>query len=254
MPTYTLFKTAAALAAGLVLCGCTSNGPGGGISGVSTATGGPPNDGTGPTNITSGGNPVTGNFICTQAATAYGDVTTAVGTGGLVGADLTALLDTLGGNTATTLLNSVINPNNVIDGNLATYATYSLTAGLFSSAIDSVDLDVIMPKGTTVSAGSFAVFGVSFPAGTADIALLNKIEVATYLNNVLQESNTLSQSQISLLGLTAVSSPADAWVGIEATKPYDTAVLSLAPGALSVDVGNAMFAYEFCPGGKLVTP
>jgi hypothetical protein len=28
-------------------------------------------------------------------------------------------------------------------------------------------------------------------------------------------------------------------------------VLELAPGALSADVGSAMYAYEFCPGGKL---
>ena len=67
----------------------------------------------------------------------YGAVTTQVGANGLVGDQLTALLDQLGGNSATTLLNSVINPNNVIDGNLATYATYALTVSLFSSAIDS---------------------------------------------------------------------------------------------------------------------
>jgi hypothetical protein len=251
MRTHTLLKTTAALAAGLLLFGCTSNGTGGGAVGGVTGSGGLPNDGTGPTNITSGGSPVSGHFICTQSASAYGDVTTAVGTNGLVGADLTALLNTLGGNTATTLLNSVINPNNVIDGNLATYATYSLTVGLFSSAIDSVDLDVILPSGDTVPAGQFAVFGISFPGGTVGISLLNKVEVATYLSGVLQESNTISQSALSLLG-AGLSSPSDIWVGIQATKPYDTAVLSLTPGALSADVGNAMYAYEFCPGGNLV--
>ena len=254
MRNHTLLKTITALAAGIALFGCTSNGSGtsGSVTGTSTGTGGPPNDGTGTTSITSGGTTVSGNFICTQSAAAYGDVTTAVGTGGLVGADLTALLDTLGGNTASTLLNSVVNPNNVIDGNLATFATYSLTLGLFTSAIDSVDLDVILPKGGTVPSGQFAVFGISFPKGTVDLSLVNKVEVATYLNGVLQESNTISQSQLGLLGVGA-GTPSAIWVGIEATKSYDTAVLSLAPGVLSADVGSAMYAYEFCPGGKLVS-
>ena len=258
--------------AAMALAACTSNGEssgsngssgagsnggggttssGGGIT-SSSSSGGPPNDGTGPTSVTSSGGAVSGNFICTQSATAYGDVTTAVGASGLVGADLSALINTLGGATVTTLLNSVTNPNNVIDGNLATFATYSLTLGLFSSALDSVDLDVILPSGSTVPAGNFAVFGISFPKGTVDLSLVNKVEVATYLDSVLQESNTISQSQLGLLGLGAGSVP-PTWIGIENTKPYDTAVLSLAPGLLSADVGNAMYAYEFCPGGKLVT-
>ena len=96
-----LAALSAALLAGLALSACTSNGPSGaeGSSGGGTITGGssggPPNDGTGPTNITSGGTPVSGHFVCTQSATAYGDVTTAVGSNGLVGGPLTALLDTL---------------------------------------------------------------------------------------------------------------------------------------------------------------
>ena len=253
--------------AAVALAACTSNGEssgslagGGGSSGggsngggitSSSSSGGPPNDGTGTTTVTSSGGPVPGHFVCTQGAGAYGNVTTAVGTGGLVGSSLSALLKTLGGSSVTTLLNSVINPNNVIDGNLATYATYSLTLGLFSGAIDSVDLDVIMPSGTTVPAGQYAVFGVSFPSGTVDLSALNKVEVATYLNATLQESNTISQSQLGLLGVGA-GTPGPIWIGIQATKPYDTAVLSLTPGLLSADVGNAMYAYEFCPGGTMV--
>jgi hypothetical protein len=265
MNKYIRIAPLALAALGLALSACTSNGEsstgsssgGGGSSGSngggitsSSSSGGPSNTGNGPTNITSSGGAVSGNFICTQGATAYGDVTTAVGANGLVGADLSALLNTLGGSSATTLLNSVTNPNNVIDGNLATYATYTLTVSLFTGAIDSVDLDVIMPSGTTVPAGQFAVFGVSFPKGTVDLSLINKVTVATYLDSTLQESNTLNQSQLGLLG-TGVGTPAT-WVGIEATKPYDTAVLELAPGVLSADVGSAMYAYEFCPGGTLV--
>jgi len=246
----------AALLAGLALSACTSNGPGmafgtgGGITGSSS--GGPPNDGTGPTNITSGGNPVSGHFICTQSATAYGDVTTAVGANGLVGGPLTTLLNTLGGSTATTLLNSVINPNNVIDGNLATYASMSLTVGLLGGLLDSVDLSVLLPSGVTVPSGEFAVYGISFPNGTVDISLLNTVAVTTYLNNVAQETNSLSQSDLSLLGAIGGSTVPPIWIGIEATKPYDRATLSLTPGVLSADVGDAMHIYEFCPGGELV--
>jgi hypothetical protein len=260
---------AAVLLGGLLLSACTSNGPGsggagggGGTSGGGTSggsitsgssSGGPPNDGTGPTNITSGGSPVTGNFICTQSATAYGDVTTQVGANGLVGSSLSSLVNGLGGADATTLLNSVINPNNVIDGNLSTFATMSLAAGLLGSVIDSVDLSVVMPIGTTVPAGQFAVFGVSFPGGTADVSLINSLEVFTSLAGGTQESNTTNQSALSLLGV-GVSSPSTLWFGLKTTKPYDTATISLTPAVLSADVGDDMQIYEFCPGGSLVTP
>ena len=250
-----LVPLSAALLAGLALSACTSNGPGmafgsgGGITGSSS--GGPPNDGTGPTNITSGGKPVSGHFVCTQAATAYGNVTTAVGANGLVGGPLSTLLVTLGGSNATTLLNSVINPNNVIDGNLTTYATMTLTVSLLG-LLDSVDLSVLMPSGVTVPAGQFAVYGVSFPNGTVDLSLVNKVAVTTYLNNVAQESNSLNQSDLSLLGAIGGSTVPPIWIGIQATKAYDRATLSLTPGVLSADVGNAMFIYEFCPGGELV--
>ncbi len=240
----------AAFLAVLSVSACTSNGEGsGGITGSSS--GGPPNDGTGPTSITQGGNPVIGHFICTQSAGAYGNVTTAVGTNGLVGGPLTALLNTLGGSTVTTLLNSVTNTNNVIDGNLSSYASYELTVGLLGGLLDSVDLSVLLPSGTTVPAGQFAVFGVGFPNGAVDVSLLNTVAVTTYLNNVQQETHSLSQSDLSLLGFIGGSTVPPTWIGIEATKPYDRATLSLTPVLLSVDVGDAMNAYEFCAGGTL---
>ncbi len=245
-----------ALLAGLLLSACTSNGEGTGVGSsggaiTGSSSGGPPNNGTGPTSITQGGNPVSGHFVCTQSASAYGNATTAVGTNGLVGGPLTTLLNTLGGTTATTLLNSVVNPNNVIDGNLSTYASYTLTLGLLGGLLDSVDLSVLMPSGTTVPVGQFAVFGISFPNGTVDLSLLNTVAVTTYLNNVQQETHSLSQSDLSLLGIIGGSTVPPTWIGLEVTKPYDRATLSLTPGVLTVDVGDAMNAYEFCPGGTL---
>lgn len=263
---------ASALLAGMLLAGCTSNGDGnnggstggttGGTTGGSTGgiipggggTGGPPNDGTAPTTITKGGNPVTGNFICTVGAKAYGDVTTETGANGLVGGPLTTLLNLLGGTTVTQLLNSVSEPDNIIDGNLSTFATFSLTAGLITGLLDSVDESVLLPKGASVPAGKFAVFGISFPDGTVDLSLLNSVKVSTFLKSVGQESVTLDQNALTLLGAVGGSSPAYAFVGVETTKPYDQAQISLTPGVITASVGDAMHVYELCTDGRLVTP
>jgi hypothetical protein len=258
--------TLAALSLAAALSACTSNGNGsggssggGGTSGGdgsidgSSSSGGPANDGTGSTNITNNGNPVSGNFICTTGARAYGNVTTVVGTDGLVGDSLTSLLNSLGGSTVTQLLNSVVDPNNVIDGKLSTFAIFQLTAGLLSPSIDSVDLSVVMPQGTTVPVGKYAVFGLSFPGGTADIDLLDSITVATSLAGVQQESNTLSQTLLlSLLGASLVPGT-PVWLGVQTTKPYDTATLELNPSLLAVTAGDRLHAYEMCVDGTLST-
>ena len=266
-----LILAAAVAAFSLGLIGCTSNGDGtdggggnggittggttGGASGGATGgtTGGPTNDGTTPTNITDGGTPVTGNFICTQGAKAYGNVTTQVGSNGLVGGLLTNLLNLLGATTVTQLLNSVSNPDKVIDGNLDTYASVSLTLGLLGGLLDSVDESVVLPSGTTVPAGKFAVYGLTFPKGTVSLSLLSQVKVATYLNNVAQESNTQDQNALALLGAIGGSAPAAAFVGVKTTKAYDRATISLTPGLLSVNVGDAMRIHELCTDGDLVT-
>jgi len=261
--TRKLATLAAILLAG-AMSACTSNGGdgsggssggggggGGGSIDGSSSSGGPANDGTGTTSITNGGKPVTGHFICTTGAQAYGDVTTQVGTNGLVGDQLTSLLNGLGGTTLTQLLNSVVNPNNVIDGKLSTYATFQLTAGLLTPSIDSVDLSVVMPKGTTVPSGNYAVFGLSFPGGTADIGLLDSVVVSTSLAGAAQESNTLTQTLLlSLLG-TNVSNQAPIWLGVQTTKAYDTATLQLKPSLVAVTAGDRLHAHEFCVNGTL---
>jgi hypothetical protein len=255
-----ILKTMTALAASLVLFGCTSNGEdvagGGGIIGGSSSggsSGGLSNDGSTPTNITQGGTPVTGNFICTQGAKAYGNVTTQVGSNGLVGGLLTTLLNLLGATTVTQLLNSVSNPDNVIDGNLDTYASVSLTLGLLGGLLDSVDESVVLPSGASVPAGKFAVYGLTFPKGTVSLSLLSQVKVATYLNNVAQESNSLDQNALALLGAIGGSTPPAVFVGVKTTKAYDRATISLTPGLLSVNVGDAMRIHELCTDGDLVT-
>jgi hypothetical protein len=254
MQSNNMLKTLSALGASLILFGCTSNGLDSGNGGITggASNGGLANDGSTATNITQGGVAVSGNFICTQGSQAYGDVTTQVGSNGLVGGLLTDLLNLLGATTVTQLLNSVDNPNNAIDGNLDTYASVSLTLGLLGGLLDSVDESVLLPSGSTVPAGKFAVYGLTFPKGAVSLSLFSQVKVATYLDNVAQESNTLSQSELALLGSIGGSTPPAVFVGVETTKPYDRATISLTPGLLSLNVGDAMRIHELCTDGSLV--
>lgn len=257
MTTNLTLKLLPLLAAGFLAAGCTSNGDGtGGSTGgpnpgaiTNASNGVPPNDGTAPTSVSNGGTLLTGNFICSSSVLAYGAATTVVGTSGLVGGSLTTLVNSLGGTTLTQLLNSVTNPERVIDGNLGTYASFNLTAGGLG-VLTSVDESVVLPASQTVPAGKYAVFGVSFPSGTADVNLLNSVKVTTFRNGVAQDSNTLTQTALTLIAQSLVSSPAAGFIGVKSTQPYDTAQISVLPGVLSVSVGDAMRVHELCVDGS----
>lgn len=208
-----------------------------------------PNDGTTPTTITEGTTPLTGNFICEAGIQALTTgASTEVATGGLVGGPLTALLNLLGGATVTQLLNSVSEPDNVIDNKLSTYATYSLTLGLLG-IISSVDL--VVNSDQAIQPGNYAVFAVRFPKAVLEASLLNQIKVSTFLNDVAQESVTANQSALDLLGL---GENGRLFVGIKATKAFDTASIALTPNVLSANVGEAMYVHELCTKGRFVTP
>lgn len=222
---------------------------------------GPGNDGTIPTTIDNGGKPVPGHFICTLGTGSLvtdpaNPVTTAVGTKGLVGGPLTGLLNGLGGSTATDLLNSVKNTHNVIDDKIPTYATFSLAAGGLS-ILDSVDLDVLAPTGSTIPAGGYAVFAITFPGATVNLSLGKSITVSTFLDKpgapatTPQETISVPKSQLGLLG-SGGDQPA--FIGLKTTKPYNRAALEVNPGLLSAVVGPSLYANEFCVGGKMVTP
>ncbi|MGH8504980.1 MAG: hypothetical protein ACRETM_03345 [Stenotrophobium sp.] len=258
--TFKKLTLACAIVAVAALSGCDANGPGSGFAGggngngtgpvTGGATGGPfPNNGTTPTTITNGGTAVPGHFICTDSAQKQYGATTQTSVNGLVGGTLTPLLNTLGGTTATALLNSVKDADLAIDGNLDTHSTFALTAGALA-AVDSVGQTVLLPAGTTVPPGGYAVFAVQFPAGTVTAALLGSVKVTTYLNNVAQESISLTQTQIALLGQN-VTGATNAFVGVQATKPYDSANISLSPPLLSADVGDAMHVNELCTAGNM---
>ena len=246
---------------GLMLAGCEANGDGtiDGGGGLNTGDGDDngngtidpnefPNNGTVPTEVTDNGTPITGRFICTASASGTG-VTTDTTLNGLVGGLLTPLLDLLGGNTATRLLNSVVEPNLLIDGKLSTHATFTLTAGLLGPLLSTIDQNVHAATGATVPAGGYAVFAVGLPVGTVDLSLLNQITVSTSRNGNVQDTNTYTQNDLNLLGL---GTHGRAFIGVKATQAYDTATIRLAPGLLTVNVGEALYVHELCTGGRFV--
>lgn len=202
-------------------------------------------DGTAETPVNAGK-----GFVCTSGANAYGAPSTVVGSGGLVGGPLTSLLQLLGGNTLTTLLNSVTEPNNVIDGNLSTFATFAQTGGGLIG-LNSVDESVVFPG--DVPAGTYAVFGLSFPGGTVDASLLNQISVSTFNNDVQQETVPFTQNAVDLLGATVLGNKS-IFLGLKTKKAFDRATVKLSTTLLSANVGDAMYLHELCTDGKFVTP
>lgn len=188
-------------------------------------------------------------FVC--EATAPAGATTEVGTGGLVGGPLTALLNLLGGGSLTTLLNSVTSPNNVIDGKLQTFATFTTTAGGLG-LLNSVDLNVLLPGAMNLT-GNYAVFGLSFPGGTVDLSLLDQITVTTFLNSTEQENVSFNSIVIDLLGQNLVGGD-PIWFGLQATKNFNRVSISLSSALLSANVGEQLYVHELCPSGRFVTP
>lgn len=255
-----------ALAAGMIasavmLAGCEADGNASEAGGI--GSGDPndpgtlfPNDGTTGGNITEGGTPIAGgdtgfNFICEASAKAFGVPSTEAGSGGLIGGPLTALLELLGGSSLTQLLNSVKDKELVIDGELESHSTFTLTLGLLGGLLSSVDQTVRL--GGVAGAGNYAVFGVSFPVATLELSLGNSIIVTTYrkvgIVDVQQETVTLPVTSLDLLGLVGGGR---AFVGVKATKDYDRVTIGLTPGLLSANVGEAMFVHELCTKGRLV--
>ncbi len=210
------------------------------------------NDGSIGGSVSVDGQLIEGTFRCTNSAQSQFGATSEVGSGGLVGGPLSLLLGLLGGGTLTQLLNSVTEVNDTIDGSLDTHSTFNLTVGLLGGLLSSVDQIVHLP--TSRNAGNYAVFAVAFPAGTVNLSLLNQIQVNTFLGGTLQESSVpLTQNGLDLLGQT-LAGDVFAFVGLKATKPFDTATLSLTPGLVSADVGEAMYAYEMCTNLEVIPP
>jgi hypothetical protein len=241
--------------------GGTSSGPNGdGTGNVDNGDGSFPNDGGTSSgtipggSVTEDGTEIAGgdtgvSFICTETAQKSFGATTAVGANGLLGGPLTALLNLLGATSLTDLTNNVKDADLAIDGDITTGSTFTLTASLLLNAIDSLDQTIFLPQ--TQPTGSYAVFGVQFPAGTLDLSLLKAVTVTTFLGDTVQESNGFDQVTLDLLGQN-IAGDVFTFIGLKATKPYDHATISLETLLLSVDVGDAMKVHELCTGGSLV--
>lgn len=232
--------------------------------GTNTDTGFPndPNNPNAPVpggTVVEGDTPIAGDgtnfrFVCTRSTRASAGATTEVGANGLVGATLTDLVNTLGGNSATDLLNSVTDKDLAIDGTLRTASTFTLTASLLGTAIDSIDQNILLPEPAAIAAGRYAVFAVSFPPGLLNLGLLTSVTVTTYLDDGVtpQEPPVVyDATALDLLG-TSVTGPAYAFIGRKVTQPYDRATISLAADLLAADVGEAMFVHELCTDGNIV--
>jgi len=241
--------------------GGISSGPNGdGTGNVDNGDGSFPNDG-GTTSgtipggsVTEDGTEIAGgdtgfSFICTETAQKSFGATTAVGANGLLGGPLTSLLNLLGATSLTDLTNNVKDADLAIDGDITTGSTFTLTASLLLNAIDSLDQTIFLPQ--IQPAGSYAVFGVQFPAGTLDLSLLKSVTVTTFLGDTEQETNGFDQVTLDLLGQNVVGD-VFTFIGLKATKPYDHATISLETLLLSVDVGDSMKVHELCTGGSLV--
>lgn len=250
-----LSKTLLAGAVALLMAGCTADGDsgvGGGGGGGLNAGGGSgtlfPNDGSVGGVITENGNVLPGRFICTASAQSRFGSTTEVGANGLVGGTLTPLLNTLGAGPATTLLNSVVDKDLTIDGDILTGSTFTLPVGLLLGLVDTVDQSVLLP--TAQPAGTFAVFGVILPPGTVQLSLTDTISVTTFLNGVEQETQDFDQTALDLLGFTALGDSIG-FFGLRSTQPFDRATISLNQLLVSANVGPAMYVHEMCTSGIL---
>lgn len=267
---------AVAVAAAIGLSGCEADGNasegggitdggGEGIGGGGSGSGGGssfPNDGTTPTVVTDGGaapggvsdgdgSRIPGRFICEASARRYGpNPETFVAANGLVGGPLTDVLNTVGGDTATRLLNSVVDLELAIDGDLRTASKFSLTAAGLFGVIDSVD-QVVLIDGE-VPSGNFAVFAVSFPIAALELSLLQQVRVTTFRDGAPLERAVLTEPLgLDLLGAVRAGR-ARAFVGVRTTRDYDAASVGLVPGVLSANVGDAMFVHELCTRGSFV--
>lgn len=250
---------------GLLMAGCEANGDGtiDGSDGINNGNGDDngngvidpnefPNDGTVPTDVTDGGDPggtpIEGRFICTASAAGTG-VTTDVTLNGLVGGPLSTLLNLLGGDTATRLLNSVTEKDSLIDNKLSTHSTFTLTLGLLGPLLETIDQNVHARTGSTVPAGAYAVFGVGLPAAVVDLTLLSQLTVATSRGGVEQESRNFTTNDLDLLGL---GSHDRIWIGFKTHQAFDTATLRLTPGLVTANVGEVLYAHELCTGGRFI--
>lgn len=242
-------KISAALvggAAAIWTSGCSDGN--GSVVGGTSATSAVVNNGSLPTSIVNGGVPLNSNFICTTSAVGKG-VNAVIGANGLVGGALNGLLGQLGLDQVAALLSSVAAPDAAIDGNLDTFSAVTLAVGTLGPLVNSVDESIVFSPQSAFGAGTFAVFGLSFPSGIANASVFNLLRVRTFLNDNEQESNVVTRRTLSVLGL----GPEPAmYFGLQANKPFNRVTFTVEPDLLTANLGPVVNVHELCLGGTLV--
>lgn len=206
-----------------------------------------PNNGTVPSTIEENGEPLAGNFVCTHSAGKT--ATTEVGALGLLGDSLLGgLLGGLGADTLTRLLASVSEKELAIDGDFGTHSTFALTLDLLS-LLSGVQQSVLYPD--PVAQGGYAVFALAFPTATLELSLGNSVAVTTYNGDTEVDTVSHPVNTLDLLGVVGLQQRF-AFVGVKTTGAYDRAEVALTNMGLTVNVGEAMYVYDFCSGGQMV--
>lgn len=189
-------------------------------------------------------------FVCDEALRSDIGVKTVVGANGLVGGGLNQLLNTLGANGVSSLLAGISGPDDAIDGDLETFAGFTLLLDLLK-IVSSLDLAVELPEGKRVAAGKYAAFAVSLPPSLLQLSLGLNVKVATFLDDqATGDSTSLSLPQLNLLGLGGTQY---GFIGLQVTKPYDKAVISLSSDVLSINLAkDSLRVHELCVNGHKV--
>lgn len=134
---------------------------------------------------------------------------------------------------------AVNSPGNVITGDTSDFAEIITTAGVIASGSIAVK-DVK----TTYPAGIIAGFAVRDMNGLLQVSLLNTITISTYLNGVLQESNTGGNLlNLRLLIPILGQAPGNYNLGFATTKPFNEVQLSAQPLAGVVPVLHVYGAF-----------
>lgn len=194
----------------------------------------------------------TPGFVCQESFVSGAGASMTISANGLVGGVLGPLLDLLGGNSVTNLLNSLVDAHHGMDADLKTAAKLTQTLSGLGGILNSVDVVVSLPEGEVMDPGSFAVFAVSFPPSLLELGLLSTMRVQTLLNGELVENGAMMDgTSLSLLGLSSNELRGmHTWIGFESAQPFDQVRLRVSSNLLSVDLGESLYVHEVCSKGK----
>lgn len=214
-----------------------------------------PNDGSVTSEIMEGEQSLDMKFVCEDSVSVFEGAQIELGANGLVGGLVGGLLNLLSGDSLSSLLNSLEDSTLALDNDLNTAAAVTQTLSGLGGLLNSVDVTIDLPAGTTNPDGAYAVAAISLPGSLLELGLLSTVRVVTLLNGETQEDNAvLSTSSLSLLGLSTndLADRSFAFVGYKTTKPFDAVRLELGAQLLSLDVGPSVYIHELCTDGDLV--